>query len=105
MISFKTFTEGKGKDRPPESFEDQYKRRVVKTTDPEHKEKGFDWRIKGKKDSKRTMKLFKNSDKKDSIYFIHLNHTNPALNKNSVEYKKVIHDGFNITEFGQILKL
>ena len=30
MISFKTFTEGKGKDRPPESFEDQYKRRVVK---------------------------------------------------------------------------
>ena len=29
-------------------------------TDPEHKEKGFDWRIKGKKDSKRTMKLFKN---------------------------------------------
>ena len=39
MISFKTFTEGKGKDRPPESFEDQYKRRVVKTTDPEHKEK------------------------------------------------------------------
>ena len=60
MISFNTFTEGKGKDRPPESFEDQYKRRVVKTTDPEHKEKGFDWRIKGKKDSKRTMKLFKN---------------------------------------------
>ena len=60
MISFKTFTEGKGKDRPQESFEDQYKRRVVKMTDPEHKEKGFDWRIKGKKDSKRTKKLFKN---------------------------------------------
>ena len=52
-----------------------------------------------------TMKLFKNSDKKDSIYFIHLNHTNPALNKNSVEYKKVINDGFNITECSQILKL
>ena len=33
---------------------------------------------------------FKNSDKKDSIYFIHLNHTNPALNKDSDEYKKVI---------------
>jgi len=52
-----------------------------------------------------TMKLFKNSDKKDSIYFIHLNHTNPALNKNSIEYKKVIFNGFNISEFGQILKL
>jgi len=52
-----------------------------------------------------TMRLFKNSDKKDSIYFIHLNHTNPALNKDSVEYKKVIYNGFNISEFGQILKL
>ena len=52
-----------------------------------------------------TMNLFKNSDKKDSIYFIHLNHTNPALNKDSDEYKKVIYNGFNISEFGQILKL
>ena len=52
-----------------------------------------------------TMRLFKNSDKKDSIYFIHLNHTNPALNKDSVEHKKVIYNGFNIAEFGQILKL
>ena len=52
-----------------------------------------------------TMKLFKNSDKKDSIYFIHLNHTNPALNKDSLEYKKVIFNGFNISENGQILKL
>ena len=47
----------------------------------------------------------KNSNKKDSIYFIHLNHTNPALNKDSDEYKKVIYNGFNISEFGQILKL
>ena len=52
-----------------------------------------------------TMKLFKNSDKKDSIYFIHLNHTNPVLNKDSIEYKKVILNGFNISKFGQILKL
>ena len=59
MKSFKAFLEGEGKDRPPESFESQYKRRVVRTTDPEHKEKGYEWRIKGKKDSKRTMKLFK----------------------------------------------
>ena len=52
-----------------------------------------------------TMKLFKKSHKKDSIYFIHLNHTNPVLNKDSVEHKKVIYNGFNISEFGQILKL
>ena len=52
-----------------------------------------------------TMRLFKNSDKKDSIYFIHLNHTNPALIKDSVEHKKVIYNGFNISEFGQMLKL
>ena len=52
-----------------------------------------------------TMKLFKHSDKKDSIYFIHLNHTNLALNKDSLEYKKVIFNGFNISEYGQILKL
>ena len=52
-----------------------------------------------------TMKLFKQSDKKDSIYFIHLNHTNPALNKDSLEHKKVIFNGFNISEYGQILKL
>ena len=44
-----------------------------------------------------TMSLFKNSDKKDSIYFIHLNHTNPALNKDSVEHKKVIYNGFNLS--------
>ena len=42
-----------------ESWEAGYKRRVVKTSDPEHKEKGYNWRIKGKKDSSRTMKLFK----------------------------------------------
>ena len=42
-----------------ESWEAGYKRRVVKTSDPEHKEKGYNWRIKGKKDGSRTMKLFK----------------------------------------------
>ena len=52
-----------------------------------------------------TMKLFKHSDKKDSIYFIHLNHTNPALNKDSIEYKKIIGNGFNITERGNKLSL
>ena len=52
-MSFKQFIE------EAESWEAGYKRRVVKTSAPEHKEKGYNWRIKGKKDSSRTMKLFK----------------------------------------------
>lgn len=48
-----------------------------------------------------TMKLFKNSHKKNSIYFIHLNHTNPALNKNSNEYLNILENGFNVTKFGE----
>ena len=48
-----------------------------------------------------TMKLFKNSHKKNSIYFTHLNHTNPALNKNSNEYINILENGFNVTKFGE----
>lgn len=48
--------EGKG---PPESFEAQFKRRVVKTTKPEHKEKGYAWRIKGKDRPEISIKLYK----------------------------------------------
>ena len=58
MISFKLFLEGEGKYKG-ETWEQGYKRRVVKTTKPEHKEKGFKWRIKGKKNSAKTMKLYK----------------------------------------------
>ena len=42
-----------------ETWEDGYKRRVVKTTKPEHLERGYTWRIKGKEDDKRTIKLYK----------------------------------------------
>jgi phage terminase small subunit len=42
-----------------ETWEAGYKRRVVKTTDPEHKEKGMNWRIKGKDKSHLTIKLYK----------------------------------------------
>ena len=52
-----------------------------------------------------TMNLFKNSDKKNSIYFIHLNHTNPALDKNSKEYNNILDNGFNITKRGNKLNL
>ena len=50
-------TEGKGNY---ESWEDGFERRVVKTTKPEHKEKGYDWRIKGKDRDEVTIKLYKN---------------------------------------------
>ena len=49
--------EGSGKK--PESFEAQYKRRLVKTTKPEHKEKGMNWRIKGKDRPEISIKLYK----------------------------------------------
>lgn len=42
-----------------ESWEAGYKRRVVKTTDPEHKEKGYNWRIKGKKRPEISIRLYK----------------------------------------------
>ena len=42
-----------------ETWEKGYPRRVVKTTEPEHKEKGYNWRIKGKDKSHLTIKLYK----------------------------------------------
>lgn len=52
-----------------------------------------------------TMKIFKNSDKKDSIFFIHLNHTNPALDNSSNEFQNIIDSGFNVTQRGNKLNL
>ena len=46
-------------DEGSETWEAGYKRRVVKTTDPEHKEKGMNWRIKGKDKSNLSIKLYK----------------------------------------------
>jgi pyrroloquinoline quinone biosynthesis protein B len=49
-----------------------------------------------------SMKLFQNLDevKKKKIYFIHFNHTNPLLNKDSEQFKQVLKNGFNVAEFG-----
>lgn len=55
----KSVDEGTDAPKGPESYEAQYKRRLVKTTDPEHKAKGYKYRIKGKKDSSLTKKLYK----------------------------------------------
>ena len=54
-----------------------------------------------------SMELFDDLDtkEKNKIYFIHLNHTNPLLDKNSDEYKYVIAKGYNIAEEGIKLEL
>lgn len=45
-----------------------------------------------------SMDLFQTLDKEDKskIYFIHLNHTNPILDKSSIAYRKVLDAGFKI---------
>ena len=49
-----------------------------------------------------SIELFNNLENIDKakVYFIHLNHTNPVLNKNSEEYKRVILSGFKVAEPG-----
>jgi len=42
-----------------ETWEAGYKRRVVKTTSADHKEKGYNWRIKGKERPEISIKLYK----------------------------------------------
>ena len=56
-----------GKGSKPEPFEVGFKRRVVKTTKPEHKEQGYNWRIKGKKKDNLTIKLYKNKPNFDEF--------------------------------------
>lgn len=49
-----------------------------------------------------TMEMLKgeSAEMRRKVWFIHLNHTNPLLNKNSVEYKSVLKAGFNIAAYG-----
>ena len=46
-------------DEGSETWEDGYKRRVIKTTKPEHKDDGYNWRIKGKDRPEISIKLYK----------------------------------------------
>jgi len=54
-----------------------------------------------------SMELFDsiNYEEKNKIFFIHLNHTNPLLDKDSVQYKFVKAKGYNVAEEGMKLKL
>lgn len=42
---------------------------------------------------------------KKKIYFIHLNHTNPAINKESDAYKSIKSKGYNVAELGSVFAL
>jgi pyrroloquinoline quinone biosynthesis protein B len=44
-------------------------------------------------------------EEKRKIYFIHFNHTNPALNPNSTQTQRIIDNGFNITKMYDVIKL
>ena len=46
-----------------------------------------------------------NIKEKNKIFFIHLNHTNPLINKQSDQYKLVRSKGYNVAEEGMKLKL
>ena len=54
-----------------------------------------------------SMELFKNlaTAEKKKIYFIHFNHTNPVINKNSKQAKIVLANGFNIAHIHDVFKL
>ena len=54
-----TMSEKKSDGSRSEPWEDGFKRRVVKTTKPEHKEQGYNWRIKGKDRDEISIKLYK----------------------------------------------
>ena len=59
MQSFRIFSEKKS-----ETWEQGYERRVVKTTDPEHKDDRYNWRIKGKERDNISIKLYKEKPSK-----------------------------------------
>ncbi|HNP18353.1 MAG TPA: MBL fold metallo-hydrolase [Fulvivirga sp.] len=44
-------------------------------------------------------------EEKDKIYFIHLNHTNPALNPESEQTKEILEKGFHLAKMGEVFDL
>ncbi len=42
---------------------------------------------------------------KAKIHFIHFNHTNPVLDQNSIEYKKITDNGFNVSKIHDVFEL
>jgi pyrroloquinoline quinone biosynthesis protein B len=54
-----------------------------------------------------TMALFQNLPlfEKNKIHFIHLNHTNPALDIQSKAYRNILQQGFKVAKMGQVVAL
>ena len=54
-----------------------------------------------------SLELFKNLSivDKNKVYFIHLNHTNPAIDKSSAPFKNIISKGFNVADINMAFKL
>ena len=54
-----------------------------------------------------SMNKFKDlpAEEKSKIYFIHFNHTNPVINKDSKQFKTVISNGFNIAQLHDVFPL
>lgn len=54
-----------------------------------------------------SMSLFKNlsATEKNKIYFIHLNHTNPALTEESSTYKTILENGFHVAKIKEVFQL
>ena len=54
-----------------------------------------------------TMNLFDSLPVKErqKIHFIHLNHTNPLLNRGSESYKTAVSKGYNVAEFKKTIEL
>jgi len=50
-----------------------------------------------------SMDLMESISDISDIFFIHLNHTNPALIENSDAQKQILDSGFNIAEFGKMI--
>tara|TARA_B100000686_G_scaffold24605_1_gene23330 strand:+ start:1927 stop:2832 length:906 start_codon:yes stop_codon:yes gene_type:complete len=46
-----------------------------------------------------------NSTDKSGVHFIHINHSNPALNSNSDAFKNIINNGFGVAKRDQIFDL
>ena len=54
-----------------------------------------------------TMQLFENSspEERAKIYFIHMNHTNPALDPDSEATRNILEQGFHVARMGMEFKL
>lgn len=54
-----------------------------------------------------TMKKLENlaTEEKQKLHFIHFNHTNPLLNKESEQFNQVFSSGFNVAQFGKQIVL